>query len=89
MNRSAVGVLVKRTTGKLLLAKMADGSSASALAAFSFKLSSIAEPVRQTMTYDQGREIVRHAELTQATGVKVYFCDPHSPWQRAASENTG
>lgn len=88
MNRSAVGVLVERTTGLLLLAKMADASAASALAAFSFKLNSIAKPVRQTMTYDQGREMVRHAELTQATGVRVYFCDPHSPWQRAACENT-
>ena len=67
---------------------MPDASAASALAAFSFKLNSIAQPVRQTMTYDQGREMVRHAELTQATGVKVYFCDPHSPWQRAACENT-
>lgn len=88
MNRSAVGVLVERTTGLLLLAKMPDASAASALAAFSQKLGSIAEPLRQSMTYDQGREMTRHAELTQATGVKVYFCDPHSPWQRAACENT-
>ena len=51
-------------------------------------MNSAAAMVRQTMTYDQGREMVRHAELTQATGVRVYFCDPHSPWQRAACENT-
>jgi IS30 family transposase len=88
MNRSAVGVLVERTTGLLLLAKMPDASAASALSAFTFKLNSIAAPVRQSMTYDQGREMVRHADLTHATGVKVYFCDPHSPWQRAACENT-
>jgi transposase, IS30 family len=88
MNRSAVGVLVERTTGLLLLAKMPDASAASALAAFSDKLSSIVRPLRQTMTYDQGREMTRHAELTANTGVMVYFCDPHSPWQRAACENT-
>jgi len=88
MNRSAVGVLVERTTGLLLLAKMPDASAASALAAFTDKLNLIAEPVRRSMTYDQGREMVRHAELTRRTGVKVYFCDPHSPWQRAACENT-
>ena len=45
-------------------------------------------PLRQTMTYDQGREMSRHAELTAATGVRVYFCDPHSPWQRPSNENT-
>ena len=39
------------------------------------------------MTYDQGREITRHAEITQTSGGAVYFCDPHSPWQRGSSEN--
>ena len=52
------------------------------------KLRSIAEPMRQTLTYDQGKEMARHAELTANTGVMVYFCDPHSPWQRASCENT-
>jgi IS30 family transposase len=40
------------------------------------------------MTYDQGREMSRHRELTAHTGVAVYFCDPPSPWQRGSNENT-
>jgi IS30 family transposase len=87
-NKSAVGVLVERTTRLVLLAKMADATAASALQAFSDKLNSIAKPMRQTLTYDQGREMVRHRELSENTDVKVYFCDPHSPWQRGTCENT-
>lgn len=86
-NRSAVGVLVERSSRLVMLAKMADATAASALEAFTAKLQGIAAPMRQTLTYDQGKEMARHAELTQATGIKVYFCDPHSPWQRGSCEN--
>ena len=87
-NRSSVGVLVERTSRLVLLARMDDATAASALAGFSAKLNSIAAPLRQSLTYDQGREMARHADLSARTGVKVYFCDPHSPWQRACCENT-
>lgn len=87
-NRSAVGVLVERTTRLVLLVKMADASAASALAGFVTKLNGIPEPMRKTLTYDRGSELARHAEISQRTGVKVYFCDPHSPWQRGTCENT-
>lgn len=87
-NKSAVGVLVERSSGLLLLVQMPDATAASALAGFTAKLRSIAAPLRQSMTYDQGREMTRHAELTAKTGVRVYFCDPHSPWQRGTCENT-
>lgn len=60
----------------------------SALAACTFKLNQIAEPMRQTLTYDQGREMVRHRDLARATNKREYFCDSHSPWQRDACENT-
>jgi IS30 family transposase len=87
-NKSAVGVLVERASRLVLLAKMSDASAESALAAFTVKLRSIAEPMRVSLTYDQGKEMARHAELAARTGIRVYFCDPHSPWQRPTCENT-
>ena len=78
-NASSVGVLVERTSRLVLLARMDDATAPSALAGFSAKLNSIAAPLRQTFTYDQGKEMSCHQELTAATGVRVYFCDPHSP----------
>lgn len=87
-NRSAVGVLVERSTRLVLLARMPDATAESALAAFTAKLNSIAAPLRQTLTYDQGRELARHRELARKTNIRVYFCDPHSPWQRGTCENT-
>jgi IS30 family transposase len=87
-NRSAVGVLVERSSRLVLLAKMDDATAASALTGYTRQLNSVAEPMRQSLTYDQGKEMARHAELTAQTGVKVYFCDPHSPWQRGSCENT-
>ncbi len=87
-NKSSVGVLVERTSRLVLLAKMDDATAASALAGFSSKLNSIAAPMRQSLTYDQGKELARHKDLAAQTGMKVYFCDPHSPWQRGTCENT-
>jgi IS30 family transposase len=90
-NASAVGTLVERTSRLLLLVKLPHpkpASAANVLQAFSDKLLSIAEPMRQTLTYDQGREMALHKQLTAATKVAVYFCDPHSPWQRGSNENT-
>jgi IS30 family transposase len=87
-NKSSVGVLVERTSRLVLLAKLDDATAASAPAGFSAKLNSIAAPMRHSLTYDQGKEMARHAELAARTGVKVYFCDPHSSWQRGTCENT-
>lgn len=86
-NKSAVGVLYERTSRVVLLARMPDASAESALAGFTYKLNLIAAPMRRSLTYDQGREMAQHRELAAATGMRVYFCDPHSPWQRAGCEN--
>ena len=87
-NRTAVGVLLERSSRLVMLIKLTDATAASALEGFTAKLRSIAEPVRQTLTYDRGREMARHAGLTANTGVMVYFCNPHSSWQRGSCENT-
>jgi len=90
-NASAVGTLVERSSRLLILVKLPHPQPATAahvLQAFSDKLNSIAQPMRKTLTYDRGREMAYHEQLTANTGVKVYFCDPNSPWQRGTNENT-
>ena len=87
-NKSAVGVLVERTTRLVMLAKLPDATADSVLAAFTYKLNQVAAPLRQSLTYDQGREMHRHRELARNTNIRVYFCDPHSPWQKGSCENT-
>jgi IS30 family transposase len=83
-----IGTLVERTTLFTVLSKMQDASAESALTGFSRVLNRIEAQKRLSMTYDQGREMAEHKRLTEATGVKVYFADPHSPWQRGINENT-
>ena len=90
-NLSAVGSLVERSSRLLMLAKLPHPQPATAahvLQAFSDKLNAIASPMRQSLTYDRGREMAEHQQLTRNTGMKVYFCDPYSPWQRGSNENT-
>lgn len=87
-NASAVGTLVERTTLFVTLAKLADGTAKSAVQGFSRVLNRIDAQKRLSMTYDQGKEMAAHATLARRTGIKVYFADPHSPWQRGINENT-
>jgi IS30 family transposase len=87
-NRSAMGTIVERTTLFTVLARMEQATAESAVAGFSHVLNRIGAQKRLSMTYDQGREMARHAALTENTGVKVYFADPHSSWQRGINENT-
>jgi transposase, IS30 family len=87
-NASAVGTLVERTTLFVTLAKLADGTADSAVSGFGRVLNRIDAQKRLSMTYDQGKEMAAHAKLSERTGIKVYFADPHSPWQRGINENT-
>ena len=86
-NASAVGTLVELTSGYVMLIKMNGATATAAVEGFSAALNRMPLSLRKTMTYDQGKEMARHAEITQNTGVGIYFCDPHSPWQRGANEN--
>lgn len=87
-NRSAVGTLVERSSRLVMLARMDNASAAAALEGFSRVLNGIPEQMRKSLTYDQGKEMSEHKQLTERTGVAVFFADPHSPWQRGSNENT-
>jgi IS30 family transposase len=87
-NASAVGTLVERTTLFVALAKVENASADAAVTGFGLVLNRIDAQRRLSLTYDQGREMARHEQLSAMTGVKVYFADPHSPWQRGINENT-
>ena len=87
-NRSAVGTLVERSTLFTVLARMDTASAESAVKGFGQVLNRIDAQQRLSLTYDRGREMATHQRLSEATGVKVYFADPHSPWQRGINENT-
>jgi IS30 family transposase len=87
-NASAVGTLVERTTLFVTLAQVDSGSAEAAVVGFSRVLNRIDVQRRLSLTYDQGKEMARHEQLSHNTGVTVYFADPHSPWQRGINENT-
>jgi transposase, IS30 family len=83
---SAIGTLVERTTGFLVLLHLSEDRTAATLAAaISAK---IPEILRRSLTWEQGSEMALHTAITEATGLPIYFCDPHSPWQRGTNENT-
>jgi IS30 family transposase len=88
-NTSAIGTLVERTTGFVMLLHLpGDHTAATVAAAMTAKIPEIPEILRRSLTWDQGTEMALHTTITEATGLPIYFCDPHSPWQRATNENT-
>ena len=87
--QSAIGTLVERTTGFVMLLHLPEDRTAATLAAaISAKIPEIPEILRRSLTWDQGSEMALHTKITEATGLPIYFCDPHSPWQRGTNENT-
>lgn len=86
-NRSAVGTLVDRSTLFVMLVKMKSSSAEDALAGYSRAFKALPLDLRKTLTYDQGKEMALHRELSAQTGISVYFADVRSPWQRGINEN--
>jgi IS30 family transposase len=86
-NLSAVGTLVERTSRYLMLAKLDSASSTAVLEGFTGRLRTVPGSLRKTLTYDQGSEMALHDTLAKRLRIDVFFCDPHSPWQRGSNEN--
>lgn len=88
-SRSAVGTLVERSTRLTLLLHLGEGKSAEQVeVAMREAITALPASMRRTITWDQGAEMAEHAEFALKTGIPIYFCDPHSPWQRGSNENT-
>ena len=87
-NRSAVATMVERTSRFVVLAKLNRPTEECAAQAITREMSRMAPSLLKTMTHDQGSEMARHSEITAQTGMKIYFADPYSPWQRGSNENT-
>ena len=86
---SAIGTLVERTTRFTLLLHLPHDHGAEAVRdALIATIVTLPEALRRSLTWDQGVELGRHAEIKFATDLAIYFCDPHSPWQRGTNENT-
>jgi len=87
--RSAIGTLVERSTRFVLLLHLPQGAKAEQVReAMTAKITTLPEALRRSLTWDQGLEMREHQQFTLQTGIQVYFCDPHSPWQRGTNENT-
>jgi IS30 family transposase len=88
-NKSQIATLVERTSRLVMLVKIPYDRTAERVATrLAKKMEALPEFMRNSVTWDQGKEMARHADFTVRTGIPVYFCDPHSPWQRGSNENT-
>jgi transposase, IS30 family len=86
---SQIGTLVERSTGFVQLLHLPHGRGAEVVAeAMIAKIQALPEALRKTLTWDQGHELSAHARISIDAGIDIYFCDPHSPWQRGSNENT-
>jgi IS30 family transposase len=87
--QSAIGTLLERASRHLVLVHLPNGHKAPFVRdALIEQFMTMPGALRRSLTWDQGRELTLHEDIAAATGVDVYFCDAHSPWQRASNENT-
>jgi transposase, IS30 family len=86
---SAIGTVVERMTRFVMLLHLPDDHTALAVQeAIVAKMAQLPVVLRKTLTWDQGSEMANHAAIAEAAELDIYFCDPHSPWQRGTNENT-
>ena len=88
-NATAIATLVERATGYAMLVSLPEGYKPEQVApALAKKVQTLPDALRRTLTWDQGPEMRDWKQVHIASGIEVYFCDPHAPWQRATNENT-
>ncbi|MGB6057909.1 MAG: IS30 family transposase [Microthrixaceae bacterium] len=88
-NRSQIGTLVERTSRYVMLLHLpATATAVEIRDAMTAKVKELPEQLWKSITWDQGREMSQHAQFSIDTGIDVFFCDPHAPWQRGSNENT-
>ena len=88
-NASAIGTVVERATGYLLLLHLPQGRGVEHVtAALTKRLVELPDSLRQSLTWDQGKELSQHAKVSVDAGIDIYFADPHTPWHRPSNENT-
>ena len=86
---SAIGTLVERSTRFTILLHLPDGHDSVSVAAVMIReMGKLPEHLRRSITWDRGVELAKYADIQTALDLKLYFCDPHSPWQRGTNENT-
>ncbi|MGH4013013.1 MAG: IS30 family transposase [Pseudonocardiaceae bacterium] len=87
--KSQISTLVERTSRYVMLVKIPYDRTADRVATLlAQKMETLPDFLRNSVTWDQGKEMAEHANFTVKTGIDVYFCDPHAPWQRGSNENT-
>jgi len=87
-NNSHLATLVERGSRYVMLVKVPSKETAPVIKALSRKIKTLPRALRRSLTWDGGKEMANHKQFTLATDLKVYICDPHSPWQRGSNENT-
>jgi IS30 family transposase len=86
--KSAIATLVERSTRYVVLAKIPNQKAETVRRALIDRVHTLPSHLWRSLTWDQGREMAQHRLFSIETGIDVYFCDPHSPWQRGSNENT-
>jgi IS30 family transposase len=87
-NNTHIATLVERHSRFTMLLKLPSKNTATVVAALARHIGKLPQELRRSLTWDRGKEMAAHKSFTVATNVRVYFCDPRSPWQRGTNENT-